>query len=371
MKSKKILFTQTDNIELMVENGAPLGGAVVETMVWMKAMHALGFQILQLRQEGDQRKILPGFEWVTMVPTYNSKKGIRWFKWLYYRIPKIIGSLKQSNTDYVYESIPSWVSFFTVKICYIFKIRLILRIANDYILDERIYRTHSKFEKKLVYKALSQCDYILPQNKYQYDQILKFFPGKKVLMLPNPFVLENRELLKTKQMGNGYIAWVANFRYQKNLKLLYEICLILDTQKVKIAGRYERVPGEETYKYVEKLKNLPNVEFVGTVSRNEILDFFSKASFLLNTSRYEGFSNTFLEAMATGTPILTTAAVNPDGIIDRFALGYVYESPENLQEILRQVSSDEYEQKSSNCIEYLKAHHDHLIIGQKLKKFIE
>ncbi|WP_394334865.1 hypothetical protein [Aquiflexum balticum] len=36
------------------------------------------------------------------------------------------------------------------------------------------------------------------------------------------------------------------------------------------------------------------------------MEFLNQAKFLLSTSRYEGFSNTFHESMIVGTPILTT-----------------------------------------------------------------
>ena len=44
-------------------------------------------------------------------------------------------------------------------------------------------------------------------------------------------------------------------------------------------------------------KFLPNIKFVGFIPRNEISSFLGDAYLLLNTSFYEGFSNTFLESL--------------------------------------------------------------------------
>jgi glycosyltransferase involved in cell wall biosynthesis len=137
-----------------------------------------------------------------------------------------------------------------------------------------------------------------------------------------------------------------------------------------VAGLAPSNPDPETGTYIEKLNDLSNVNFVGTVSRNEILDFFKKAKFLLNTSRYEGFSNTFLEAMCTGTPILSTAMVNPDGIISKYGLGYIYKDPTDIQGFLGTIDDVTYGMLSANCIEFVKNQHNHLHLGRKLLNFL-
>ncbi|MCL6260785.1 glycosyltransferase [Aquiflexum sp. TKW24L] len=168
----------------------------------------------------------------------------------------------------------------------------------------------------------------------------------------------------------GYIAWVANFRRQKNLELLFRIAVTLPSENFKVAGMPNSSIDKETSFFVDKLKSLSNVEFVGLIPRNEILLFFSKSKFLLNTSRYEGFSNTFLEAMITGTPILTTNHVNPDGIIDQYNLGIIYENEDDLRLKLNGISETNYVKKSTNCIDYIQENHDHLTLGKLLLEFL-
>jgi len=70
------------------------------------------------------------------------------------------------------------------------------------------------------------------------------------------------------------------------------------------------------------LKELPNVKFSGYIKRADMNNFLSEAYALLNTSHFEGFSNTFLEAWAVGTPVISTIYVNPDNIINEKSLGF-------------------------------------------------
>ncbi|MCH6236781.1 glycosyltransferase [Cognataquiflexum rubidum] len=244
-----------------------------------------------------------------------------------------------------------------------------MRLANDNMLDERINWTHSFFDQFFIKKAFLRCDYIMTQNSFQFSKVNLNYKSKKVIKISNPFLI-NREVLVMKSSNAGYISWVANFRYQKNLQLLYKIAIHLPNEQFMIAGQPLIPTDPESTEYMEKLKTLTNVHFRGNISRDQILEFYKGAKFLLNTSRYEGFSNTFLEAMQTCTPILTTAQVNPDNIISDYKVGLIYKDEEDLRIILEKLSVDNYLDLSRNCKEYIQNNHDHLILGKKLLDFL-
>jgi glycosyltransferase involved in cell wall biosynthesis len=366
----KIFFLQLQNMELIVENGNPRGGAAVQTLVWMQAFRDLGFEVFQGKFDNDTRRLLPEFDWVKTLPIYHPKKNKKRLAWFTHRFPSIYQAIKKSQCDYVYVSIPKWNTFYIALICKILKVKFILRIANDNICDKRIYLNHSKLEAKYISLSFKTSDFILTQNEFQYRNLKAKFPLKRILKIFNPIVI-NKNVLFPKAIKIGFIAWVANFRYQKNLALLFQIASTLVNEKFKIAGIPLLPMDSETEESFNKLKELPNVEFLDNIPKSEILTFFSKAKFLLNTSRYEGFSNTFLEAMLTGTPILSTNKVNPDGIIDTFNLGYIYDDEKDLKKILDSIGVEEYLLKSKNCIAFVQNNHDHLVLGKHLLEFLE
>jgi len=366
----KIFFYQLQNLELLVENGNPRGGSAVQTLVWMEAFHELGYEVFQSRLENDHRKLLPEFSWVKTIQIYHPKKNKKRLTWFTHRFPSIYSAIKNSNCDILYISIPNWTTFFLGLICLRLKVKQIVRVANDNILDERINLTHSKINAFFMLLGFKTCYLILAQNEFQFNNLKNNYPNKRINKIFNPIII-NKKHLNNKLNFQGYIGWVANFRYQKNLSLLFDIAMKLENENFKIAG-VELFPMDtETEDCLLKLKKLQNVNFVGNIPRKEIFSFFSEAKFLLNTSRYEGFSNTFLEAMMTGTPILSTGNVNPDGIIDTFGLGYIYNDENDLKQILNGISETEYLQKSKNCIEYVKNNHDHLALGKKLLDFLK
>ena len=53
----------------------------------------------------------------------------------------------------------------------------------------------------------------------------------------------------------------------------------------------------------QQLQQQPEDEWVGAVDHNQMHHLYTKANFLLNTSKYEGASNAILEALAHGCPV--------------------------------------------------------------------
>lgn len=62
----RFLFTQFQNVELIVENGNPIGGAVVETMVWINSLHENGHEIDQFKYANDKRVKLSNYGFIKL-----------------------------------------------------------------------------------------------------------------------------------------------------------------------------------------------------------------------------------------------------------------------------------------------------------------
>lgn len=67
---------------------------------------------------------------------------------------------------------------------------------------------------------------------------------------------------------------------------------------------------------------LPNCELLPACPRSELLELYSAAVAVVNTSSWEGFPNTFMEGWARGAPALSLS-VDPDARIRDFKLGAV------------------------------------------------
>jgi glycosyltransferase involved in cell wall biosynthesis len=195
------------------------------------------------------------------------------------------------------------------------------------------------------------------------------FPGKPIHVLHNPLVVAEDAAAPLPRAERRYVAWLGVFRYEKNLPLLFRIAQELPAVEFRVAGMPERNVDQSTLDAVNGLRHLPNVELVGYVRRADIQPFLSEAAMLLCTSHYEGFSNTFLEALAVGTPVVTRRPVDPDLIVLRHALGASADDELALRESVRAIwdmDANEYGALARRCPIYVKANHSPTVKASEL-----
>src|SRR5690606_16272710 len=156
----KILFIQYQNMDLLTGESTRLGGAVVQTGEWIKAFHELGHKVIQGKLENDNRAIQPRFNWIKTVDLFHPEKNKKRFCWYTHRLPGFFQAFKNSKCDVVYESIPHWYSVYLAIFCKILKIRFIIRVASDNMMDKRILKEQSRWNVFLIYQAFQYADFI-------------------------------------------------------------------------------------------------------------------------------------------------------------------------------------------------------------------
>jgi glycosyltransferase involved in cell wall biosynthesis len=121
-----------------------------------------------------------------------------------------------------------------------------------------------------------------------------------------------------------YVAWVAMLRQPKRPDILVDIARRISNVHFVVCGAPtpHRSPGGYGERIVRALKTLRNVEFLGQVSSDRSRQIIGRAALLLSTSDEEGFPNTFLEAWADGTPVVSLS-IDPENIIEEKGLGVV------------------------------------------------
>lgn len=363
---KKILFFDFTLPYLLIDSDFPVGGAAVQLSNWISGFLQYGYKIGILVPKGSPES--PNSE-IQYVETYNLNYGIRKLRLLYYQIPNIYKAIKGFEPNYLYHGVPGITSFFLAIICRRLNIKFVLRISNDFLTDEQIKYRYNYIERKSLHFAIKLADSIICQNSYQYENLVNKYSKEKIHKLHNPYNLKNIKPIIVSR--SNYVSWVGVFQYQKNLKLLLSIAISLPEVEFRIAGKSWEVIDKETKEALEGLKRLPNVKFVGYLGRKEVVDFISESRLLLNTSRYEGFTNTFLEAFSVGTPIVCPSNVDPDNIIQNYNLGIVSSENNGLKEAILNILNDrEYSDYSKRIIKYLKDFHDINQLTYRLINFI-
>jgi glycosyltransferase involved in cell wall biosynthesis len=358
----RILFYDFNYPELQLDSDYPVGGATVQLHSWLKGFvdkeWDVGVAVPEESGESLDKKI-------TFIHVYKQNYGIAKLRWLYYRIPRLMSSIKKYNPDFIYNVVPSRISIILFFICKILKIKLIVRVSNDILVDERIKTKYSSLLSFLLRIIYKKTDFVICQNDYQYNE-LKKLNINNLFKITNPFAFSVGEL--SKSPNNSYVAWLGIFQYQKNLPLLEKIVSTLPNIHFKIAGSKAQKLDDDTKEAIKNLEKKANVEFVGYLNRKDVISFLSKAKILLNTSHYEGFSNTFLEAFSTATPVICPQNVDPCNIIEKNRLGFSYECVSVATDKITNFFDDKelYKEFSKNVFDYIKENHNYKKLTENL-----
>ena len=113
---------------------------------------------------------------------------------------------------------------------------------------------------------------------------------------------------KEKKVNDRFqIVYAGGLSPRKNVELLIDACEILEARNIeyllKIAGNH---PDRTPYPGLVADKKLKNVFFEGFIADDDMNDFYNQADLFVYPSKYEGFGFAPLEAMAAGTPVIST-----------------------------------------------------------------
>jgi glycosyltransferase involved in cell wall biosynthesis len=168
--------------------------------------------------------------------------------------------------------------------------------------------------------------------------------------LRDPLPQDADQILERHAVNYPYVLYAGNIRPQKNLPRLIEAFAVA---KAELAG----APGMESLKLVligDELTRHPDlrravirsriredVRFLGFVPLPVLRVFYARARAFLFPSLYEGFGLPPLEAMAHGTPVLSSNVSSLPEVLGEAAL---LVNPENVFDIargIRQILTDE------------------------------
>jgi glycosyltransferase involved in cell wall biosynthesis len=368
----RILFIDFTLPYLLKDASFPVGGWAVQLNAWIRGLTACGHQVGVLTWKGANDFVNKPLEF-ELIETYDPAKGIKILKYFYKHIPILLKKSSEYQPDVIVQACAGLGTGIMAWIAKQLKIPFIHRIANDVDADQRYQKILRKYEQKAYEYGLKNSSMVFCQNSYQYESLRSKFPNKPLQILVNPFFPPfQKKYVTPSYKERNYIAWIGVFKKQKNLSLLSVIAKQLPDIYFKIAGMHGKTMDQDTAEALSILEALPNVEFLGYLSRQQVIPFLSKAKVLLNTSRHEGFSNAFLEAFYSGTPVIAPVHADPGHIIQKNGLGVsVTKSAEFPYKIMRFYKDKIlFEQTSQRCQDYVMKNHDPEIQAKKLVELV-
>jgi glycosyltransferase involved in cell wall biosynthesis len=192
-------------------------------------------------------------------------------------------------------------------------------------------------------------------------------PGR-VSVLPNPVpqlpVLRARDdLRRSFDMTDPTLAFAGRLTAQKSLRVALEAVGAAEGVTLLIAGDGDQRPTLE--RDVAELGLTGRVRFLGALPRERVVELFAAADASILSSTWENFPHTVVEALAAGTPVISTATGGVGEVVhdgengllvplgDSQALGAAvrrYFGDEELRRQLRERAATSVEQYSQERI---------------------
>lgn len=214
--------------------------------------------------------------------------------------------------------------------------------------------------------ALRACSLCLTQS-IEHQRLLQTGYGIRSVVLNNALPLVVIQPAKKES-----VLWMARAIDWKQPQLFLDLAQRFPEQTFVMV-----CPPSHDQRYWHKIKKraatLSNVTFYSSVPYRDTWPLFAAASVFVNTSSQEGWPNTFLQAGATRTPILSLT-VDPEGFIEQTSSGLVCHGSidrltAGLEHLLR--DGDKRQQLGEHAFAYVTSFHSLPIIASELARHID
>ena len=275
-----------------------VGGAEVQQSMIAPALAKRGFDVSMVCYDYGQpdRTELKG---VTIYNMHKPDEGIPVVRYLHPRLTSLWRALTRADADVYYQRTAAAYTGFVSMFCRRHGRKSIYAGASDVDFIPGKQEIRYKRDRMIFEYGLKRVDKIITQNPQQHQELLQNY-GREGTLIPSCYAPP----AGAKHDRAGYVLWVASIRPSKRAELALEIARRLPGYRFVMIGGPDADRRSQEYfaSLKEAARALPNVEIRGFVPFAEAEQAFNGARVFLNTSEYEGFPNTFLQAWSRGIP---------------------------------------------------------------------
>ena len=176
-------------------------------------------------------------------------------------------------------------------------------------------------EKRSIEFGLRHAHQIVTQTEQQATLLQRHYGRTADAVIPN-FHPKATEVID--KSGSISVLWVANFKPWKQPEVFVRIAAALsDLRDVHfyMVGLQATGSGDRAWNHglMTAIGRTPNLTYLGSQSQAEVNRLLARSHIFVNTSLYEGFPNTFIQAWQRKVPVVSLH-VNPDCVLDRGAV---------------------------------------------------
>ncbi len=238
-----------------------------------------------------------------------------------YRIPKtttlqLLGTIASINADIIVQRAAGEITGLCSLLSKMRRRRFVYMTAHEIDCNGGFERQQPRIFGALYRYGIRHADLVITQSNEQ-AQLVQDFHGRPSTVLRTSYAIPDESELRAET--KKAILWVGRCEPWKQPEIFLNLARRFPKESfVMIAPfaldrmNFERIKTEA--------QSLPNCTFIPFVPFSSINTYFRDAKIYINTSRFEGFPNTFIQAAMHKTPILSLV-VNPDNVLETNEMG--------------------------------------------------
>lgn len=329
-----------------------IGGVETQTALlakWLAANTDYKVSIITWNEGTPDDEYIDG---VRVIKLCKRSSGMPFIRFFSPRWTSLIRALNRSSADIFYQNCAEYVTGQVALWCRIKNKKFVYSVASDPDCDPKLPTLHT-FRERILYRyGLTHADSVITQTRIQQSMLKNGFSlDSNVLPMPCPPPPADSNEPSHLHDGQFRVLWVGRIASVKRAEVFLEIAESLPDIIFEIAGGEDQE--KSYYKSIEKkAKQLDNVLLHGKLDREQVNKRYQSVSVLCNTSIYEGFPNTFIEAWSNGLPVVST--IDPDNLISNQMLGVIASSTDEFIQALTRLKNDIslWNELSSNAKNY-------------------
>ena len=267
-------------------------------------------------------------------------------------IPKVFSVIREERPDWVF--LLGWTAWMAIVV----SMRGVLGYRAGFIcgLDSELtgdFRRENQMRGGFFEWGVAKCDLRYAMTEHQRELFARrgwSCAMYRNLILPRAFENEGGKLVD--------FLWVSRCQPVKRPHLFLDLVEALPERSFEMVCPREDVGLWESV--AARAKKSANLQFIEKVPYHEIQSHYDAARVFVNTSEWEGWPNSFIQA-GLGRTALLSLAVNPDGIFERFGLGcFATGDFERLKSQARAMMADAagLERMQEGCARFVAEMHD-------------
>ena len=213
--------------------------------------------------------------------------------------------------------------------------------ARNHIGRTAFLRPLRQVERSLARRGMTMADDIICQTQSQAEALRQQLGRNCRAVIPNGHPLPPGPF--PKPADSKEVVWIGNWKTVKQPELFIALAERFGKEAGIQFSMIGRTGTGSVYKDLYcKAQRLPHLAVLGELPQDQVTSILAGAHLLVNTSEFEGFPNTFIEAWMREVPVVTLC-VDPDGVLAQEGIGVCAGHFEHLVAQVKRLLGDEAE----------------------------